>query len=104
MKRPQIAFLKKIKMPNLFDILRILPTDYEEYGGEIKRWADPEKNYPDCSVGCKYFLPLCEDEFKNDWGICCKKGSPRAGLVTWEHQAGFDCFEFKEEEEGERDS
>lgn len=76
----------------LFSVLKILPTDYEEYGGEVKRWADPLKDYPDCSRGCKHFVPL-KDELGNDWGVCSKKGSPREGLLTWEHQTGVDCFE-----------
>jgi len=40
----------------LFRVLKILPTDYQEYGGEVKRWGDLEKDYPDCSRGCKYFI------------------------------------------------
>lgn len=76
----------------LLKVLKILPTDYEEYGGEIKRWADPEKDYPDCSRGCKHFVPL-EGELKYDWGVCVKANSPRSGLLTWEHQTGVDCFE-----------
>jgi hypothetical protein len=27
---------------NLFECLRILPTDYSEYGGEVKRWENNE--------------------------------------------------------------
>lgn len=76
----------------LLKVLKILPTDYEEYGGEIKRWSDPEKDYPDCSRGCKHFVPL-EGELKYDWGVCAKPNSPRSGLLTWEHQTGVDCFE-----------
>jgi hypothetical protein len=79
---------------NLFLCLKILPTDYEEYGGEVKRWKDPEKNYPDCSSGCKFFVPL-QEPFSNDWGVCANPNSSRKGLLTWEHQAGFDCFENK---------
>lgn len=81
---------------NLFGVLKILPTDYEDYGGEIKRWADPQKDYPDCSRGCKYFVPLNGD-FQYDWGVCSNKNAPRAGLLTWEHQTGVDCFEPEEE-------
>ncbi len=81
---------------NLFEVLKILPTDYEDYGGEVKRWADPKKDYPDCSRGCKYFVPLNGD-LKYDWGVCSNKNAPRAGLLTWEHQTGVDCFEPEEE-------
>lgn len=35
-------------------ILKILPQDYSDYGGEIIRWEDPQKSYPDCSCGCKW--------------------------------------------------
>lgn len=76
---------------NLFVCLKILPTDYDEYGGEIKRWADSNKNYPDCSCGCKFFVEL--ENQGADWGVCANPNSPRKGLLTWEHQAGFDCFE-----------
>ena len=37
----------------------------------------------DCSCGCYYFLNL---EGSGDWGVCCNPDSPRAGLLTWEHQ------------------
>jgi hypothetical protein len=80
---------------NLFECLKILPTDYSDYGGEIKRWQDPQLGYPDCSSGCKFFVPLKEPN-DLDWGVCSKKGAPRAGLLTWEHQAGYGCFERKE--------
>jgi hypothetical protein len=76
----------------LWDILVRLPTDYSNYGGQVERWADESKSYPDCSSGCKHFVPLV-GELGFDWGVCGKKGSPRAGLLTWEHQAGFGCFE-----------
>jgi len=72
-------------------VLKILLTDYTEYGGEVKRWEDPNRTYPDCSNGCKFFVPLNED-LGNNWGVCSNPQSPRAGLLTWEHQAGLDCF------------
>ena len=37
----------------------------------------------DCSCGCDYFLNLQDS---GDWGVCCNPESPRAGLLTWEHQ------------------
>jgi hypothetical protein len=77
---------------DLFQCLRVLPTDYEAYGGKVHRWADPNQDYPDCSAGCKFFVPLTEP-YWCDWGVCSKPGAPRAGLLTWEHQAGFGCFE-----------
>jgi hypothetical protein len=77
---------------NLFTCLKTLPTDYVDYGGEVVRWSDPAEDYPDCSCGCKHFVPLVEP-YRYDWGVCSKPGAPRAGLLTWEHQAGHGCFE-----------
>jgi hypothetical protein len=82
-------------MTNLIECLKILPTDYSEYGGDIKRWERKEINYPDCSMGCKFFVQLEEQVNFGVLGICAKKGAPRAGMLTWEHQAGLDCFERK---------
>jgi hypothetical protein len=80
----------------LFQMLKRLPTDYADYGGEIERWADGD-NYPDCSCGCKYFLPL-EGELGADWGVCGNPWGPRAGLLTFEHQAGRGCFNLDQED------
>lgn len=77
---------------NISKCLKVLPTDYEEYGGEIKRWSDPDKNYPDCSSGCKFFVEL-KEPFGYDWGVCANPNGPRKGLLTWEHMAGYNCFE-----------
>jgi len=41
----------------LFTLLKRLPTDYTDYGGEVLRWADGD-DYPDCSCGCRWFLPF----------------------------------------------
>jgi hypothetical protein len=76
----------------LWKVLRVLPTDYKEYGGEVERWEDENKSYPDCSCGCKHFVIL-NGELGADWGVCSNPKSPRAGLLTWEHQTGVDCFE-----------
>jgi len=79
-----------------WDLLKILPSDYQDYGGEIERWKDPAVAYPDCSCGCKWWVPLYDnrrDDRDADWGVCTNHTSPRAGLLTWEHQAGFKCFE-----------
>jgi hypothetical protein len=76
----------------LFKSLKILPTDYEDYGGEVKRWKDPNLNYPDCSSGCSFFVEL-KGSLGFDWGVCSNPNGPRKGLLTWEHQAGFGCFE-----------
>ena len=74
-----------------WNIVKILPTDYSDYGGEVERQADGD-DYPDCSCGCKHFLPL-EGDLGADWGVCSKPGAPRAGLLTFEHQTGRGCYE-----------
>jgi hypothetical protein len=80
-------------MPDpLWQVLKRLPTDYFDYGGEIKRWEDPAKDYPDCSCACRHFVPL-HDDLGYDWGVCANPASPRAGLLTWEHQAGVGCYQ-----------
>jgi hypothetical protein len=80
-----------------WNIVKVLPTDYTDYGGEIERWKD-SNDYPDCSSGCRYFLPL-EGELGADWGVCSKQSAPRAGLLTFEHQTGRGCFEYGDDEE-----
>lgn len=79
-------------MSDLFEVLKVLPTDYTDYGGKVERWADESVAYPDCSAGCRFFLQLAHPH-GSDWGVCTKKDAPRAGLLTWEHQAGLGCFE-----------
>jgi hypothetical protein len=84
-----------------WDVCKKLPTDYRDYGGSIERWKIPELSYPDCSCGCKWFIPLYDEANESwdfDWGVCTNPDSPRAGLLTWEHQAGFKCFEQDENE------
>lgn len=75
-----------------WNIVKRLPTDYTDYGGEVERWADGD-NYPDCSCGCKWFLPL-DGDLGYDWGVCGNPNAPRAGLLTFEHQTGRGCFEY----------
>lgn len=71
----------------LLEIVQRLPSDFEPYGGRSREddWG------PDCSCGCKYFLPL-EGQLGMDWGVCANPASPRAGLLTFEHQ-GCKAFE-----------
>lgn len=73
---------------SLWKIVKILPTDYKDYGGEIDRWADNKEAYPDCASGCRHWWAL-----DADWGVCRNPRSARAGLLTWEHQAGHQCWE-----------
>ncbi len=69
-----------------------LQTDYRDYGGEIVRWETPEQAYPDCSCGCRHFAAL-KGQLGASWGVCTKLDGPRFGLLTFEHQAGMQCFE-----------
>jgi hypothetical protein len=72
----------------LLTIVPQLPTDFEPYG---ERSRDTDWG-PDCSCGCKHFLPL-EGELRSDWGVCANPDSPRVGLLTFEHQ-GCKQFEY----------
>lgn len=75
-------------------VLRVLPSDYAPWGKE-ERWADPNKLYPDCSYGCRHFYKLRgkrNEPIRMDWGVCGNPQSPRAGLLTFEHQ-GCGMFE-----------
>jgi hypothetical protein len=76
-----------------------LPTDYRDYGGEVERWADDTKHYPDCSSGCQHFRTLA-GPLGADWGVCGNPDAPRFGLLTFEHQAGFGCFVLDDKEPG----
>lgn len=69
-----------------------LPNDYEPFG-KVKRWEDPNKEYPDCSMGCKFYKTL-SGELGQDWGVCVNRSSYRFGLLTFEHQAGKECFKY----------
>jgi hypothetical protein len=72
---------------HFWNIVRVLPTDYHDYGGKIERFSHPEEFYPDC-INCRFFKKIDNE----GWGICSNPNSPRSGLLTYEHQAGFDCF------------
>ena len=80
---------------HLLEIVKVLPTDYSPWG-KVEKWQN-EQRYPDCSCSCKHFVPL-KDGLGFDWGVCTKINSPRAGLLTFEHQAGFDCHEPEDDE------
>lgn len=93
----QEAYLARMKAASdaYRAVLIHLDSDYTPYGKE-ERWADPAKAYRDCSCGCRWYRPM-EDE-PLDWGVCVNSRSPRAGLLTFEHQG---CFEFEREKEEE---
>lgn len=92
----------------LWKACKLLPQDYTPYGKE-ERWADPNKTYPDCSCGCRYYESLLDPTLSPpyedhelslawpggadyDWGVCTNPKSHRCGLLTWEHQG---CFQFQ---------
>ena len=80
----------------LWQVVLRLPTDYSDYGGEVVRWQDPNRAYPDCSAGCRHYRRL-HSRFESvedaDWGVCANPDSPRRGLLTFEHQAGDGCWQ-----------
>ena len=80
----------KISHDLLFRVMTVLPTDYDDYGGSVRRWETGE-NYPDCSWGCRWAL-WQKGQLGNDWCVCVNPASPRKGLLTFEHQAGYGCF------------
>jgi hypothetical protein len=64
------------------------PADYEPWGN-VSRWEDPTKSYPDCSHGCIWFYKLArrgKEALGNDWGVCANPVSHRYGKLTFEHQ------------------
>jgi hypothetical protein len=65
------------------------PEDYEPFG-ELKKWEKENVDYPDCSCGCGYFIPL-RGSLGADWGVCSNPESHRNGLLTNEHQG---CLKF----------
>lgn len=71
----------------LWSVVKVLPTDYAGYGGEV---PEAEKT-DDCSCGCRWAAYL---EESGDWLVCTKPGAPRFGLLTFEHQGGKGCFEW----------
>lgn len=75
----------------IFSLIEVLPGDYTDYGGQVERWVDPDKGYPDCS-NCRYFIRFGEG-VAGDYGVCGNPKSHRAGKLTFEHQSGVDCFE-----------
>jgi len=85
-----------IDRKHLFRVLRLLPTDYTDYGGSVVRWEKEDESYSDCSCGCKWALWL-DKPFQSDWCVCTKTGAPRCGLLTFEHMTGKDCFEPKQD-------
>jgi len=71
-----------------FGLARTLESDFEPYGKRSRYDGNPA----DCSSGCRYFVSLAPASLSKDWGCCLNKKSPRAGLLTFEHQG---CRQFK---------
>src|ERR1041384_2636295 len=71
----------------LDSVLKRKRTDFQPNG---RRSRDTDYG-PDCSCGCRFFIEVREP-FSGDWGVCVNPESPRAGLLTFEHQG---CKAFK---------
>ena len=87
----------------LWQIVRRLNTDSGSRICWARRRYEPfgkaEREGPDCSGGCRHFIKLT-GEVGNDWGVCSNAESPRAGLLTFEHQG---CSAFEAMTDGEFD-
>ncbi len=71
----------------LWTVCKSLPTDFEPWGTH-SRSSPP---FGDCSSECRYFTKLA-GALGQDWGVCVNGASPRAGLLTFEHQG---CPDYK---------
>jgi hypothetical protein len=60
-------------------VLKMLRTDFEPYG-MLER-----DGHSDCSGNCRWYHVLASRRGA-DWGVCANPKSPRAGLLTFEHQ------------------
>jgi len=69
----------------LHRVVKKLPSDFTPYGREVR----DGKN--DCSCGCRYYYTMAPP-LQQDWGVCVNPASPRAGMLTFEHQ-GCGRFE-----------
>lgn len=76
--------MAKATHDDLWKVCRTRPEDYDPWG-DVKRWADPNVLYPDCSTGCRFFTEL-RGALGADWGVCSNPESHRSGLLTFEHQ------------------
>jgi hypothetical protein len=70
----------------LFELTQAVESDFEPYGTRVRGGWDSS----DCSCGCRHYAVLA-GPLGHDWGVCMNKRSPRAGLLTFEHQG---CPEF----------
>jgi len=79
--------MPELSHEQLWQVCLQKPTDFEPYGQRMRLTAT------DCSCGCKWFHALSGGASR-DWGVCGNPRSPRAGLLTFEHQG---CAEFEQE-------
>lgn len=78
--------------PSWHDNLWLVCRNKDEY----LAGTDTENHeLPDCSCGCYWFWEL-DGGLGADWGVCCNRQSPRAGLLTFEHMG---CKFFQKNEE-----
>ena len=63
----------------LWQIVKRLPTDFQPYGKRKRN------GHSDCSGNCRWFHKLAGVRRK-DWGVCANAKSPRAVLLTFDHQ------------------
>lgn len=69
----------------LWPVCKKLPSDFEPYGMRSRDGCEKGEEWRDCSCGCAWYHVLI-GEARHDWGICANRESPRAGLLTFEHQ------------------
>ena len=74
----------------LWAVCKRLPSDFEPYGQRSRETGDGETR--DCSCGYASYHVLI-GEARCDWGVCVNPQSPRAGLLTFEHQG---CPQFQQ--------
>jgi hypothetical protein len=93
----KLMMRKRVNIDRNLSDCRVLPTDYMDYGGQIERWKNDEDIYADCSCCCRWFAPLWNDDAEDkadcDFGACMNPNTERYGLLTFEHMAGYKCFE-----------
>lgn len=64
-----------------------MDSDFEPWGKQTREGEFSS----DCSCGCRHFAIL-DGPLGADWGVCMNQRSPRAGLLTFEHQG---CPQFE---------
>lgn len=69
----------------LWAVCKKLPSDFEPYGERSRECCEEGGEWRDCSCSCAWFHVLI-GKARSDWGVCVNLNSPRAGLLTFEHQ------------------